>query len=165
MSSDVVIRQATSHDRAALLPLHRSLYLDHRETVLADNELLATQYRDFESVLEEDLRSLLSREDALVFAAEIDGQLVGYITGCIQDDGRRVIRRRGVVEDWLVTDDQRATGLGRRLMEVLMTAFRERGCQLAESSTWVKNDKARQAHIALGFQESQVRFRRWLRDA
>ena len=165
MSSDVVIRPATSHDRAALLPLHRALYLDHRETVLANTELLATQYRDFESVLEEDLRSLLIREDALVFAAEIEGQIVGYITGCIQDDSRRVIRRRGVVEDWLVIDDRRAAGLGRRLMEVLMNAFRDRGCQLAESSTWVKNDAARQAHLALGFQESQIRFRRWLEDA
>jgi len=162
MSFEVVIRPATRQDRAALLALHRTLYLEHREAILADAALRATQYRDFESVLEEDLRSLLVREDSIVLVAEANGQVVGYITGRIQNDSRRVIQRRGVVEDWLVTDGRRSGGLGRRLMEGLMDAFRDRGCELVESSTWVENAGARQAHLALGFGESEVRFRRWL---
>ena len=162
MTSELVIRPAKRDDQAVLLALHRSLYIEHREAVLDDAELLATQYRDFEQVLKQDLLALIAREDATVLVAEAAGAIVGYITGSIQEDARRVIGRRGLVEDWLVTPERRDSGVGRRLMESLIDVFRNHGCQLVESSTWVENSGARDAHRSLGFSESQVRFRRWL---
>ena len=165
MLENVHIHQATPHDLVRLLPLHRSLYLTHRQATLSDDSLLVTQYRDFERVLEGDLRSLLGREDAVVLWAEFDGEAIGYISGTITNDDRRLLPTRGFVEDWFVSDNRRIHGLGRTLMEALCRTLALRGCQIVESSTWVENEVARRAHEALGFTESRVRFRRLLSES
>lgn len=162
MLEDVHICQATPHDLGRLLPLHRALYLSYRQATLSDDSLVVTHYRDFESVLEGDLRSLLSRDDAVVLWADLAGEAIGYISGTITNDERRLLPRRGFVEDWFVSEGQRVQGLGRKLMEELCEVLEGRGCQVLESSTWVENALARRAHAALGFTESRVRFRRLL---
>jgi GNAT superfamily N-acetyltransferase len=159
MSPSVHIRDPAAHERPQLLALHKQLYIAHRESVLQGEELLATQFRNFEEVLTQDLLSLLRDRQAVVLVAVRDDVLVGYISARIQEDGRRVLPRRGDVEDWFVVDNGRGQGIGRALMTEMQKRLRSLGCQLMQSSTWARNKGALAAHEAVGFRPARVTFR------
>lgn len=157
--SEVQVRRATDADRSLLRYFHRQLYVAHRERVLAKEIEPLFAYKDLDSALEEDVRALLSNRDAVALIAEIDGEPVGYITGHLEVDRRRVLPRRGIIEDWYVDEARRAHGIGKHLVEAIKTHFRDLGCQVLESATWAANAGAREAHTALGFHELDIRYR------
>ena len=82
--------------------------------------------------------------------------------GHIEVDPRRVLPRKGVIEDWYVMRDERGRGTGKALMTRLLDGFRTDGCQVAESGTWAFNEGARKAHAKSGFIEIEVKFRQRL---
>lgn len=160
--SDVIVRFATRADRAALLAFHRALYIDHRDEITPPELLDFYAYRDFDRVLRDDVDGLLASATTLVLVAEAGGEPVGYATGHIEDEPRRVLPRKGVVEDWYVVPGARGRGVGKLLMERLLSIFRDAGCHVAESTTWAHNTGARRAHDGLGFTEIEVKYRKRL---
>lgn len=160
MALSWTIREGGPADRATLHDFHRALYQAHRDRVLRAAVEPLVAYRDFDTVLGEDVNALLQNKHAQVFMAEHAGEAVGYITGHIEDDPRRVLSRKGVVEDWYVLETARGQGIGRALMATLEAAFRQHGCQVVESSTWATDKVARRAHEALDFAEVQLLFRK-----
>ena len=90
------------------------------------------------------------------------GRDIGYITGHVEHDPRRVLQRKGVVEDWFVLPEDRKGGVGKLLMGALEQRFRDRGCTVMESMTWPFNDLARKSHEALDFREIEIRYRKRL---
>lgn len=162
--STVRIRNAGPEDRDRILAFHLELYVDHRDRVIPQEQLPMIGYRDYAGVLREDVSSLMRRGGALVLVAEMDGEAVGYITGRIENDPRRTLMRRGVVEDWFVSSEGRGEGVGRQLMAALEEHFRRAGCEMMESGTWSLNDGARAAHRSLGFEEIRVTYAKQLND-
>jgi GNAT superfamily N-acetyltransferase len=67
-----------------------------------------------------------------------------------------------VIEDWYVLPAERGNGVGKLLLETLIERFRLAGCQVVESGTWAFNEGARKAHLALGFNEIEIKFRKRL---
>jgi ribosomal protein S18 acetylase RimI-like enzyme len=165
MSASVRVREGREEDRGSLQGFHRELYVVHRDHVLEADDVPLVDYRDYEQVLADDLAALLSDRSAIVLVAEIDGRIVGYITGRVRVEPRRVLPRRGIVEDWYVDETVRGSGVGRALFEELERRFSGRGCDVVESATWANNDGARKAHEALGFREIRVMFRKRTSDA
>lgn len=159
MTDELVVRRARREDRSCLVVFHRELYIAHRGAVMEEALMPLFAYRDFERVLRDDVDALLQNSGALVLIAERGGEPVGYISGHVESDPRRLLSRKGVVEDWFVDASVRGTGAGRRLFDELVTLFRGAGCELVESGTWPFNEGARRAHEALGFQETEVRYR------
>ena len=153
-------RQATLQDRDALVRLHRALYIEHRDRVVAPDIMPLLAYRDFEEVLERDVDGLLTARGKFALVAQVDDQVVGYITGHIEHEPQRVLRRRGVVEEWYVDKARRGTGLGRELFARLTEAFSKQGCEAIESKTWASNAEGRGAHEALGFEPIQIVYRK-----
>lgn len=141
---------------------HRALYVTHRKSIVPEELDPFYAHRDMETTLREDVEALLHSPDSTVLIAERDGVPAGYVTGHIEEDERRVLSRKGMVEDWFVDPDFRGTGVGAALMRALEEVFRGRGCQMIESMTWSTNAGARKAHAALGFHEVQVRLRKRL---
>jgi GNAT superfamily N-acetyltransferase len=159
----VLIRRAQRSDRALVLMFHRALYVTHREAILPAKLAPFYAYRDLEAALRDDVDALLRSPRSVVMIAERDGEPVGYATGHTEeDDERRVLRRKGIVEDWYVDHSARGHGIGARLLEALGTVFRHEGCEVIESTTWPFNDGARRAHEALGFDEVEVKYRKRL---
>ncbi len=156
------IREGGPADRVTLGDFHRALYQTHRDRVLPAAVEPLVAYRDFDAVLSEDVDALLVNRRALVFVAEANGEPLGYITGHIEDDSRRVLSRKGVVEDWYVLEAARGQGAGRALMERLEAAFEHQGCKVIESSTWATDAVARGAHEALDYEQVQILFRKRL---
>lgn len=157
--SKALIRPARESDRQSLLEMHRSLYVGHRDAVLPAEHRAFYAYRDFDRVLREDVAALLGDAGIIVLVAERAGRVVGYVSGRIDSEPRRVLARRGVVLDWFVLPEARSDGIGRRLLEDLLTRFRAVGCEAAESTSWSDNAIARRRHEELGFAEVEVRYR------
>jgi len=156
------VRKAGDSDRDVLISFHQRLYQGHRDEVVAKEDLPLIEYRDYERILRDDLSALLKDRNSHVLMAESDGAAVGYITGRVTVEPRRVLPRRGVIEDWYVVPESRGTGVGALLLRELEERFASAGCEVIESATWSGNVKARRAHDALGFREIRVIYRKRL---
>lgn len=160
---ELSVRRATRKDQATVLRFHHALYVEFRDEIAAPDIIPLFAYKNMEATLREDVEGLLSARSAAVFLAEQAGQAVGYISGHIEVDHRRVLCRRGVVEDWYVADAARGRGIGPRLLNTLIDWFRADGCELVESGTWAFNERARKAHAKAGFTEIEIKLRKRLR--
>jgi GNAT superfamily N-acetyltransferase len=162
MTNAATIRPANPDDRQVVLRFHHELYINHRDEIAAPDTIPLFAYRDLDAALRDDVDALLHGRSTVVLLAERDGQPVGYVSGHVETDERRVLARKGVVEDWFVKKSERGHGTGKRLLDTLLKIFREDGCVVAESQTWAFNDHARAAHKLAGFTEIEVRMRRRL---
>jgi len=160
MVPTIQVREARDADGDVLIGFHQSLYQAHRDEVVEKDDLPLLEYRDYDRVLGEDLQALLRSPNSHVLIAESEGVAVGYITGQTTVEPRRVLPRRGVVEDWYVTPEARGAGVGARLLRELEERFATAGCDVIESATWSGNEGARRAHDALGFREIRVVYRK-----
>ena len=160
MGSKIEVREAGEPDRDTLMGLHRSLYEGHRDRVVSEADRALIEYRDYERVLREDLESLLRDRSSHLLLAESEGAALGYITGRVVVEPRRVLSRRGVVEDWFVAPEARGAGVGGLLLRELERRFASVGCEVIESATWSGNTGARSVHDALGFREIRVMYRK-----
>jgi len=154
------VREADDADRQVLLSFHSNLYQAHRDEVVAEQDLPLIEYRDYERILSDDLQALLDDPRSHVLLAESQGVAVGYITGRVNLEPKRVLPRRGVVEDWYVVQESRGSGVGACLLRELEQRFAAAGCEVIESATWSANEGARRAHDALGFREIRVMYRK-----
>jgi ribosomal protein S18 acetylase RimI-like enzyme len=160
METAIRIREADEDDGELLLEFHERLYRSHRDAVVAPEDLPLIEYRDYPEILVDDLRALLRDRNAHLLLAESEGDAVGYITGRMDVEPRRVLPRRGVIEDWYVESHARGKGIGGMLLAALEKRFIEAGCQVIESATWAANLDARRTHEALGFREIRVIYRK-----
>ena len=160
MISTIEVRQASGIDQEVLFGFHQSLYQAHRDRVVAKEDLPLIEYRNYDRILRDDLHALLRAQDSHVLVAESEGTAIGYITGRITVEARRVLPRRGVVEDWYVVPESRGSGAGALLLRELENRFIAAGCEVIESATWAGNEGARHAHDALGFREIRVMYRK-----
>jgi len=160
MPPAIHVRDARDEDRDTLFRFHKELYEAHRDRVVAPEDLPLIAYRDYERILADDLGALMRDRNAHILLAELDGSPIGYITGRTTTESRRVLPRRGVVEDWYVAQSARGNGVGKRLLEELEQRFIASGCEVIESATWSNNEGARHAHDAMGFREIRVIYRK-----
>jgi ribosomal protein S18 acetylase RimI-like enzyme len=162
MQAPIVVREAVEDDRETLLRFHRGLYETHRDEVVDARVRELIDYQDYACVLEDDMGALIADPNGYILIAESEGKPVGYITGRTMHEPRRVLPRRGVVEDWYVHPKHRRRGIGAALLKQMEEHFRSAGCQVIESATWSSNEAARRVHNAKGFQEVRVIYRRRL---
>lgn len=94
------IRPATSADAPALAVLERAAFTDPWS--------------------EASLREILVSSVAFGFVAEEGGAILGYVLG-------RVVAREGEVLNLAVDPARRRSGIGRRLLQLALTRFREGG--------------------------------------
>ncbi len=156
----ITVRDARIEDRDTLFRFHKGLYEAHRDRVVAQEDLPLIAYRNYERILADDLSALMNDRAAHVLIAESDGEPIGYITGRVTTEARRILPRRGVVEDWYVEERGRGSGVGKKLLAELERRFVEHDCQVIESATWTGNQDARRLHQELGFREIRVIYRK-----
>ena len=158
----LAIRRARLEDRNAIFRFHRALYVDHRGKVMPSELRLLYEYRDFDHVLGEDVDAMLRNPSTTILLAERSGEPVGYASGFVSNDLRRVLSRKGTLGDWYVLPEERGEGVGRRLVETLLAIFADAGCSVVETSTWPFNTDTRKAMKQLGFEEVQITYRQQL---
>lgn len=158
----VAIRRARLEDREHVYRFHRALYVEHRGRVMPEGMELLYAYRDFENVLRQDVDAMLRNPSTTILLAERNDTALGYASGFVSNDQRRVLSRKGTLGDWYVLPDERGSGVGRKLVEALFAIFADQGCSVVETSTWPFNTDTRKAMAKLGFSEVQITYRQEL---
>ncbi len=136
MATTVEIRRATSRDIGGILPIWGELADFH--SALDPAFQPAPQWeREYGAYL----RALLARDDALAVVAREGEQIVGYAVGRITTMPPFFAHRhRGYIHDVYVRPPYRRRGIGRRLVEELLTWLRRRGVTLVELSVAAGNE-------------------------
>ncbi len=107
------------------------------------------------------LEADLATEAAGVLVAEVEGQVVGYVT--TRTDART---RIGRIPNLAVDPEHQGQGLGRQLLEAALDHLREAGMTFARIETLEQNERCMALYPRLGFEEvaRQVHFIRPLDD-
>jgi len=138
----LVIRQAEARDSADIFRLAQAF---------------ATSFAVEQPAFEYAFAELLSDPKAFVAVAEQEGKVGGYILGFAHltffANGRVAW-----IEEIMVSEEHRRTGVGRRLMEAFETWARERDAKMIALAT----RRAADFYRSLGYEESAAYFRKRL---
>jgi aminoglycoside 6'-N-acetyltransferase I len=98
-----------------------------------------------------ELRTILSGAwgEYVVFVAEIDGEIAGFVEVALRPWGA------GYLEGWYVRDEHRRKGIGAQLVQAFEEWARAHNCVELASDTWLDNEVSQRAHEALGFEEAE----------
>ncbi len=142
MEALVIIRPARSSDENDLFPLVKAF---------------ASSFTPDPEAFRESFGRILNQEDALLLVADLDGRLLGY---CLSFDHLAFFANGRVawVEEIMVDEASRRTGLGKLLMLETEKWAAGRGCRLIALAT----RRAASFYSAIGYSESAAYFRKLL---
>lgn len=141
------IRRATARDIKEILPVWGELAGFHAslDPAFTPSSEWPREYGAY-------LRSLMSREDALALVAKDGTEIIGYAVGRVTTLPPFFEHRiRGYIHDVYVREEFRRRGLGRRLVEQILTWFRRRGVTMVELTVAANNRDAIPFWERLGF--------------
>lgn len=155
--STAVIRLATPADLEAASIYGAEIVRFHHQT----NPQRFFLPEDVESGYRFWIGKELNRKGAVVLVAELDGAIVGYAYGTIEDrDWSVLIDRHGVIQDVCVAQAARGRGIGRQLVEDLIKRLEALGAPRVLLYAMVQNENARRLFSSLGFEATMVEMTR-----
>ena len=153
MVNDLVIRSATPDDIEAAAKLGAQIVRLHHAT----NPKRFFLIDDVEQGYAWWLRQELERAEAIVLVAELDGEIVGYAYGAIEErDWNTLLDRHGAVHDLFVVETARRKGVGRAMVNAVMARLEELGAQRIVARAMVQNESAQRLCESLGFQPTML---------
>jgi ribosomal protein S18 acetylase RimI-like enzyme len=158
--ADFRIRPATSRDAETLGELGALLVRSHHDfdsrRFMAPGPQIEKGYGRF-------LTSQLDRDDCVVLVAERERQIVGYVYATLEDRSWRDLRDAcGYIDDIVVRDTARRSGVATSLMEAAMDWLRSHGAPRVLLMTATPNHAAQQLFARLGFRPTMVEMTREL---
>lgn len=155
-----VVRRATNADAPSLGRLGAMLLRAHHAF---DPQRFIAPGSNPESGYEWFLRSQLTEDDAAVFVAEQDRQVIGYVFAALEPISWKELREAcGFIHDIAVDDPQRGTGVATALMTAAMEWLRGRGAPRVVLGTAERNAAAQRLFEKLGFRRTMIEMTREL---
>ena len=159
---DILIRAATRHDLATIGRLGTLLVRTH-------NEFDAKRFMPTQPGMEQGYASFIGTQlddhDVVVFVAERDGVVAGYLYGSLEQRDWMALRdAAGVIHDVIVDPAQRRAGIGRALLLAGLEWLREHGAPRAVLSTAQRNEAAQRLFASVGFRPTMIEMTRELSD-
>ncbi|HZR80095.1 MAG TPA: GNAT family N-acetyltransferase [Candidatus Binatia bacterium] len=159
---ETVVRPAKRGDREALGRLGALLVGTHhgfdRDRFMAPGADVERGYGWF-------LGTQLREDDAAVFVAEQDGEVVGYVYAGLEPRSWKELRdAAGFVHDVVVDERARRSGVARALLERAIEWLRERGAPRVMLWTAEQNRGAQELFAELGFRRTMIEMTRELSD-
>ena len=102
------------------------------------------------------------RDPEGIFVAEVEGKKVGFVAGDANWFSKRSSKKVGAVHEIVVLPEYRGMGIGKTLMDRVMTYFKEKGLDTVELWVGDENFRAIEFYRKLGFKESG-RYNYWIR--
>jgi GNAT superfamily N-acetyltransferase len=103
------------------------------------------------------LASQLDEEGAVVFVAERQRNIVGYVYAAIEPLSWKDLRDEcGFIHDLLVTETARGGGIGEALLEAAIEWLREQGMPRVVLGTAAQNERARRLFARRGFRPTMI---------
>jgi GNAT superfamily N-acetyltransferase len=154
----VIIRRAMEEDGEALGRLGALLMRAHhefdRDRFMAPGANPEVGYGRF-------LRAQLQDEDTVVFVAERDGLVVGYVFAGLEPRSWKELRDAcGFVHDIAVEESGRRTGVATALMEAALDWMQRRGAPRCVLWTADRNAGAQRLFERIGFRRTMVEMTR-----
>lgn len=158
-----VVRRATDADAPALGRLGAMLLRAH---YAFDPQRFIAPGSNPESGYEWFLRGQLEEDDAAVFVAEQDRQVIGYVFAALEPISWKELREAcGFIHDIVVDDPQRRGGVATALLEAAIEWLRGRGAPRVILGTAERNAAAQRLFEKLGFRRTMIEMTRELDDA
>lgn len=154
----ITIRSFTTADRLILIQLMTELQnyiaaIDPLQRNRAADDFDAQAYID-------QLQSTLQRESGILFVAEENDALLGFIAGSIPEDAEDMLdhypAREGKIHELVVSEKHREKGIGRLLMEKLEEQFRGQGCEYIRVGCFAPNKGAHSFYEKYGYHERYI---------
>ena len=109
------------------------------------------------------LGSQLDRPNIVVLVAEQDGQMAGYAYAGLEDYDYMALRGpAGALYDIVVDPAHRRRGVGKLLLEAVLSELKARGAPRVVLSTAEGNDAAQRLFAASGFRRTMIEMTREL---
>lgn len=107
------------------------------------------------------LRREIRRPDAVVLVAELHGKLVGYSYGALEArDWNALLDDHGVIHDIFVGLEARRSGVGRALLDRMVSELESRGAERILLFTMVSNEAAQALFASRGFRGTMIEMTR-----
>ena len=158
--ADFIVRRATPDDRSALGELGAVLIRAHHnfdpQRFLAPGNNPAEGYGRF-------LASQLEDDESAVFVADRGGQLLGYVYASLEGRSWRELRDAcGFIDDVVVREDERRTGVATAMLEAAFDWMREHGAPRVILWSAEQNQSGQRLFERLGFRRTMVELTREL---
>jgi len=159
-ASDVTIRRATPADLEVIGKLGALLVRTHHDfdplRFLAATSKTAEGYGWF-------LGTQLEKPDIVVLVAERGGGVIGYTYAGVEGSDYMSLRGpAGVLYDIVVDPAHRGQGVGRALLEAILSALRAKGAPRVVLSTAERNAPAQHLFERVGFRRTMIEMTREL---
>ena len=103
------------------------------------------------------LESQLDDEDSVVYLAERDARIVGYVYAAVEPLSWKDLRdEAGYIHDLLVADEARRLGVGEALLDRAIEWLRERGMPRVLLGTAAQNETAQRLFERRGFRKTMI---------
>ncbi len=103
----------------------------------------------------------IKRADAVVLVAARGEAIAGYAYGSIEErDWNMLLDTHGALHDVFVAPESRRSGVGRKLVEAMITRLEEKGAPRVVLSTMVANDAAQKIFGRCGFRPTMIEMTR-----
>jgi len=114
----------------------------------------------------EDVKSYLNwlwnRDSEGFFVAKVGDKIVGFVAGDANWFSKREKKQVGAIHEIVVLPEYQGQGIGKALMEKVLSYFKEKGLDTAELWVGDENERAHEFYKRLGFQ-SDGRYNYWIR--
>jgi ribosomal protein S18 acetylase RimI-like enzyme len=159
---DVVIRGAMPADIPTLGRLGALLVRGHHEL---DPQRFIAATPGTEKGYGSFLGRQLDEENVIVQVAERDGVVIGYTYAGLEDFDYMSLRGpAGVLYDIVVDPEHRQRGIGRMLLDAVISALKKRGAPRVILGTAEKNTSAQRLFDRAGFRRTMIEMTRELSD-
>jgi len=99
----------------------------------------------------------LANKKALILCAKLDGEIVGYAYARLEPrDWNALLDAHAALHDILVDESARRRGIGRKLLERVLSEMRERGAPRVVLHTAIANRGAHELFEAMGFRRTML---------
>lgn len=155
--SELQIRSATQADLPRAAALGTEIVRLHHAT----NPKRFFWFEGIEAGYAAWLEQELARPEAVVLVAELQGQIVGYAYGAIeQRDWAILVDRHGAFHDLCVAESVRRRGVGRALALAMLQRLEQLGAPRILARAMMQNSAAQQLLQQLGFAPTMVELTR-----
>ena len=155
----IKIRNLRKSDEKQLSSLATHFFRDNQRGKIVSKKLLKMiRYKNYDKHLKEDVKGYmkLSRREAVIFVAESNRKLIGYIYGRIVDKPKMVLNKIGIIEDWFVEEEYRDKGIGEMLWGRLVEWFKGKKCNRLELDVYTTNKHAIEIYHRLSFIDKAI---------
>ncbi len=147
----VKIRIANKKDMGGLISLHTELY-----KFLSRNNKIYKTGKNTEANFFNYLRKNVYNKKVRILVAEYNRKIIGFYIGEIEESSYIYISKRsGVIHDGFVLDEYRRLRVGKKLLEKLMSWFKENGVKYVTVYVDSNNKVGYNAWKKYGFGELQ----------